>query len=91
MDRAISFIKVKLKLIILLFPFFHIIIIIINYINFILIFSMIIKIRYFFYQLVNIVLIFTVVGTIFNTISDILNDPKSIITILAEQFPKVHF
>ena len=52
---------------------------------------MIIKIRYFFYQLVNIVLIFTVVGTIFNTISDILNDPKSIITILAEQFPKVHF
>ncbi|ORX48148.1 DUF221-domain-containing protein [Piromyces finnis] len=45
--------------------------------------------KYFFYQLFNILLIFTVVGTIFNTISEILNDPKSIITIVAEQFPKV--
>ncbi|ORX83949.1 DUF221-domain-containing protein [Anaeromyces robustus] len=45
--------------------------------------------KYFFYQLFNIMLIFTVVGTIFNTITDILNDPKSIMTILAEQFPKV--
>ncbi|OUM63314.1 hypothetical protein PIROE2DRAFT_10155 [Piromyces sp. E2] len=45
--------------------------------------------KYFFYQLFNILLIFTVVGTIFKTITEILNDPKSIIRILAEQFPKV--
>lgn len=45
--------------------------------------------RYFWFQVINVFLVTTVAGTIFDTISMIVEDPTKTLTLLGESLPKV--